>query len=123
MRFVGEEGISVHELEARARTQTNLNGKVRWGYIAVRPDPADNRPKPPRSAWLIHATRKGAKDMEICSLRGALERLVGEGNAQASPLFRGLEPYPDGWRASVGKPATLPHYPMVLHRGGFPDGS
>ena len=20
-------------------------------------------------------------------------------------------------------PSTLPHYPMVLHRGGFPDGS
>ena len=39
------------------------------------------------------------------------------------PLLRGLEPYPDGWRASVGRPVTLPHYPMVLHRGGFPDGS
>ncbi len=38
-------------------------------------------------------------------------------------LFEGLEPYPDGWRASVRKPSTLPHYPMVLHRGGFPDGS
>ncbi len=32
-------------------------------------------------------------------------------------------PYPDGWRAKVPKPATLPHFPMVLHRGGFPDGS
>jgi hypothetical protein len=38
-------------------------------------------------------------------------------------LMDGLEPYPDGWRASVRKPTTLPHYPMVLHRGGFPDGS
>jgi hypothetical protein len=38
-------------------------------------------------------------------------------------LFRGLGPYADGWRASVHKPDTLPHYPMVLHRGGFPDGS
>ena len=41
----------------------------------------------------------------------------------ASPLFAGLEPYPDGWRAAVRPPATLPHYPMVLHRGGYPDGS
>jgi hypothetical protein len=32
-------------------------------------------------------------------------------------------PYPDGWRAAVRKPDTLPHFPMVLHRGGFPDGS
>jgi DNA-binding MarR family transcriptional regulator len=52
----------------------------------------------------------------IRTLRDLFRRLVGE-------LFRGLEPYPDGWRASVRKPDTLPHYPMVLHRGGFPDGS
>jgi hypothetical protein len=38
-------------------------------------------------------------------------------------LFQGLEPYPDNWRASVRAPRTLPYYPMVLHRGGYPDGS
>jgi hypothetical protein len=38
-------------------------------------------------------------------------------------LLTGIEPYPDGWRASVRKPAVLPHFPMVLHRGGYPDGS
>jgi Mn-dependent DtxR family transcriptional regulator len=38
-------------------------------------------------------------------------------------LLRGIEPYPDNWRASVRKPSVLPHYPMVLHRGGYPDGS
>lgn len=38
-------------------------------------------------------------------------------------LFEGLEPYPDGWRAKVPRPSTLPHFPMVLHRGGYPDGS
>jgi DNA-binding MarR family transcriptional regulator len=59
----------------------------------------------------------------IRALRDLLARLVGEPTRQRSPLFRGLEPYPDGWRASVRKPNTLPHYPMVLHRGGFPDGS
>jgi DNA-binding MarR family transcriptional regulator len=52
----------------------------------------------------------------IRTLRDLLGRLAGE-------LFRGLEPYSDGWRASVRRPNTLPHYPMVLHRGGFPDGS
>ena len=59
----------------------------------------------------------------IAGLRESLERFVGEPTAELSPLFRGLDPYPDGWRASVPKPATLPHFPMVLHRGGFPDGS
>jgi Mn-dependent DtxR family transcriptional regulator len=50
----------------------------------------------------------------------ALWELLGR---SAGKLFRGLDPYADGWRASVRKPNTLPHYPMVLHRGGFPDGS
>jgi hypothetical protein len=56
-------------------------------------------------------------------LRASLATLVGNGTPDSSPLFRGLDPYPDGWRASVPKPQTLPHYPMVLHRGGYPDGS
>jgi hypothetical protein len=58
----------------------------------------------------------------IARLRASLELLAGPGGRQA-PLFAGLEPYPDGWRAAVRPPATLPHYPMVLHRGGYPDGS
>ena len=53
---------------------------------------------------------------EIRNLRNALEELEGE-------LLRGLELYKDGWRASLPKLEGLPHYPMVLHRGGFPDGS
>ena len=312
MRFVGEEGVTVAELEDRARTATNLSGMQRWGYIVVEPHPADSRPKPPRSDWVIRATPKGRQAQEVwrplfgaiekrwqtrfgkdeidrlrellwaliskmdieppdClpilgyglfsrgpdherrapagrenrtasrlslsallarvllafaieferesdlslaisanvvrvldekgvrvrdlplltgvskeaismamgvlqkrrtaviepdqtgvrakvarltakgreaqdayrqlpgiieerwqagfgketvrTLRELLETLVGEPSAQRSPLFRGLEPYPDGWRASVRKPDTLPHFPMVLHRGGFPDGS
>jgi len=49
-------------------------------------------------------------------------------------LSEGLSPDPSGWRARkpyvaqttalVSEPrAALPHYPMVLHRGGWPDGS
>jgi len=312
MRYVGENGLTVHELERLSRTTTNLNGMERWGYIVVEPDPADRRPKPPRRDWLIRATPAGRKAQEmweplfgviekrwqvrfgkeeiaqlretlralirridvdlpdclpilgyglagkdpeyirrtsargedndsshlpvsallsrvllafaieferesdlslalnanvvrvldeteirirdlprisgvskelikvslgflqkrgciiivsepgakgtklarltpkglraqhayhrlvsiieerwqerfgkdyIRHLRNSLERLVGEAPLQRSPLSRGLEPYADGWRASVPKPDTLPHYPMVTHRGGFPDGS
>jgi hypothetical protein len=56
-------------------------------------------------------------------LRASLEHFVGEPTAERSPLFLGLTPHAEGWRASVPKPHTLPHYPMVLHRGGYPDGS
>jgi hypothetical protein len=52
----------------------------------------------------------------VVELRSGLEDLQGE-------LFAGLEPYADGWRAAVPKLGTLPHFPMILHRGGFPDGS
>ncbi len=312
MQFLDDEGITVRELERRARTKTNLNGMQRWGNIMVAPDPADPRPKPPRSAWLVRVTPAGRQaqdvwrplfgvienrwrerfgepeidalreslwavasqfDVElpdclpilgyglfsrgpeheqpaehrrksgagsdlplsallsrvllafaieferesglsfaisanilrvldengvrvrdlpllsgvskeaismaigflrkkrlvevaaenpasrfkavrltargceakvryletlaaiekrwstrfgkdaISALRAALEPLVGEPTAEKSPLFRGLEPYPDGWRAAVPRLNTLPHYPMVLHRGGYPDGS
>jgi DNA-binding MarR family transcriptional regulator len=58
----------------------------------------------------------------IGDLRGSLERLVGAGGPQ-SPLFTGLRSDPGGWRAAVRPPLTLPHFPMVLHRGGYPDGS
>jgi DNA-binding MarR family transcriptional regulator len=58
----------------------------------------------------------------IAGLRASLEELV-DPAAERSPLFRGLTPPPGGWRASVPIPATLPHFPMVLHRGGYPDGS
>ena len=49
-------------------------------------------------------------------------------------IAAGLVPYPGGWRAHppylsqteamLADPAgALPYYPMVSHRGGFPDGS
>ena len=50
MRFVSEKPMPVAELERRARTPTNLDGMRRWGYVVLEPaDPADRRPKPPRS--------------------------------------------------------------------------
>jgi methyltransferase (TIGR00027 family) len=57
------------------------------------------------------------------ALRRPLETLAIGADGQPPPLFRALEPYPDNWRASVRPPRTLPYYPMVLHRGGYPDGS
>jgi hypothetical protein len=309
LRHLSDQGLSVRELERRARTPTNLAGMERWRYVTIASDPADSRPKPPRSAWIVRPTASGrmaqevwrpmaaeiearwqqrfgatavnglreslvaldaeldprlpeclpilgyglfsappdpklpppdpirgsvrplyallsrallsfaiefeagfAPSLAICanllrvlddkgvrvrdlpllsgvskeglqmamgivrksrvaviddnpdggpfkvarltakglevrqaylhrlagieehwktgfgsgpigSVRTFLEELAGQGTAESSPLFQGLEPYRDGWRASVRKPSTLPHFPMVLHRGGYPDGS
>ncbi len=54
--------------------------------------------------------------------------------ADTEGLVVGLTPHPGGWRphppyvsltkALLTDPATrLAHYPMVSHRGGYPDGS
>ncbi|MCW2891239.1 MAG: hypothetical protein JWO75_728, partial [Actinomycetia bacterium] len=59
-------------------------------------------------------------DITVTGLRQALEPLAA---GDPPRLYAGLEPYPDSWRARVPAPATLPHYPMTLHRGGYPDGS
>jgi len=60
---------------------------------------------------------------DIRKLRELLEQFVGDATADGSPLWRGLKPHAGGWRESVSQPDALPHQPMVLHRGGFPDGS
>jgi hypothetical protein len=53
--------------------------------------------------------------IDDAGLRAALERL--------DRLDDGLRPYPDGWRAQLKSTGTLPHCPIVSHRGGYPDGS
>jgi methyltransferase (TIGR00027 family) len=63
-------------------------------------------------------SRFGADRVE--ALRASLEPLaIGD----PPPLFAGLDPYPDGWRARTRGQRPLPHYPMILHRGGYPDGA
>jgi len=102
------------------------------------PDPAANRGKvarlTPAGTGAPHVCHEVAAATEqrwrerftggtVSALRQALEPLVTDPDGGPPPLFRGLEPYPDNWRARVRPPDTLPHYPMVLHRGGYPDGS
>jgi hypothetical protein len=62
-------------------------------------------------------------EQAFSALRSSLEPIAGDGTAGKSPLFAGLVPHPEGWRAKVPQPALLPHFPLVTHRGGYPDGS
>jgi hypothetical protein len=59
----------------------------------------------------------------IDTLREPLERLVGAYDGPGTGLFEGMKPYPEGWRSFVTVPEVLPHFPMIMHRGGYPDGS
>ena len=140
LRVVDEKGTPVRELpvlggvskEAVAmaigflskRGYAVVQTKAREKILLLRPKGVEARATYQRSLSAIESrwrARYGKKAID--QLNGALDRTAGDGTAQGSPLFQGLEPHPEGWRAKVRKPATLPHYPMVLHRGGFPDGS
>ena len=59
----------------------------------------------------------------VGQLRASLERMAISPDRPSCLLLHGLVSYPDGWRASLPPLEGLPHFPMVSHRGGFPDGS
>ena len=65
MQFVGDDGVRVRDLADRARTETNLKGMERWGYIAIKPEAGDGSKKSPRSRWMIRATSKGRQAQEV----------------------------------------------------------
>jgi hypothetical protein len=56
-------------------------------------------------------------------LRALLEPLVGDGTVDGSPLAEAIRPPEGTWRHRRPRPHTLPHHPVVSHRGGYPDGS
>jgi hypothetical protein len=139
LRLFHDEEVAVRDLPrlsgvSKEAIATSLSFLARHGYATVksadRTKLATLTPTGVQARQLYYElVQTIEKDWEanygkenIQALRSSLERLAG-GPTQPSPLFQGLKPYPDGWRAAVPKPETLPHYPMILHRGGFPDGS
>jgi hypothetical protein len=140
--------VPLQEVDDLARI-TNLAGLQRWGYVTVGPDPAASRGKVirltprGRSAQEEYLRLLDAVEQRwrarfgpaaIDTLRRSLLSVTGQRDDGRPRLALGLRPYPDGWRARgpylrqttavLNDPgAALPHYPMVLHRGGWPDGS
>jgi DNA-binding MarR family transcriptional regulator len=143
LRVLDDAGVRVRDLSRLTGVSREANSMA-VGFLArhrcaiVHADPSARRGK------VVRLTAKGQRAQEkyrralahseelwrarfgeddIAQLRQALEHLVGDPATPTSPLMGGLDPYPEGWRAMTHRPQTLPHYPMVLHRGGFPDGS
>jgi len=143
LRLAGDKGVRVRDLprlsgvskEAIAMATGFLEKR---GLAVLQPESPGSRVKSliltaagrrlekrcGRLVWEIEERWQACPDREaVVSLRSLLERLAGDAFAEQSPLFLGLQPYPECWRASVPKREVLPHYPMILHRGGYPDGS
>jgi hypothetical protein len=140
LRVLDAEGTRLRDLPALSGTSKEavswaLGILTRGELAAEEPDPAASRGK------IARLTPRGLDAQRVYhELAGAIEQSWHErfthgatGALRASlqplavgdppPLFAGLQPYPDNWRASVRPPVTLPYFPMVLHRGGYPDGS
>ena len=56
-------------------------------------------------------------------LRARLEPLVGDGTVDGSALAEAIRAPEGTWRHRRPQPQTLPHHPVISHRGGYPDGS
>jgi DNA-binding MarR family transcriptional regulator len=106
------------------------------GYVTIGTAPAGGRYRlarltpqgsKAREAYLNWADQvderwQAAHGVSPRRLRAAMEQLVTEPK-QRSLLYGGIEGYPDCWRRQVREPTTLPHYPVLTAKGGFPDGS
>jgi len=152
MRVLDETGVTVRDLPFVARvskeaTSMALTFLAKTGYVVVEADSVGTKrvrltPKgreAQESSHRLHLevedsweTRFGADDVR--RLRASLQLLLDQRDGARSRLARGLQPHAGGWRGSkryiahteamIADPSFgLPHYPMVLHRGGWPDGS
>jgi methyltransferase (TIGR00027 family) len=143
LRVLGEDGTRLRDLPvmtgiSKEAVAWAMGVLIRARLAVEEPDPAASRGKVARLtsrgalARGLYLEFLGAVEDRwrdrfgrdtIGALRRPLEALGVGADSHPPPLFQGLEPYPDNWRASVRPPRTLPYYPMVLHRGGYPDGS
>lgn len=141
LRVLEEQPIPIRDLPLRSGVSKEaismgLGVLVKRGLAVIDQNPAGSPGKVARltakgtTSQRTHARllRTVEEDLEsrfgagaIGAVRESLAVLAGD--SRGSGLFAALAPYPEGWRASVRKPETLPQFPMVLHRGGYPDGS
>ncbi len=147
VRVLDEAGVHVGELPRAAgvskeATSIALRFLTKGGFVVV-----EGTSAPTKRARLTAKGREVQKGLrarhtevekgwrrrfgagDVGRLRSSLESVLTHPD-----LSRGLHPHPGGWRASkpyrdrtealVKDPrSVLPHYPLVLHRGGWPDGS
>jgi DNA-binding MarR family transcriptional regulator len=138
VRILGPTGVRVHELPrlsgvSKETIKMSIGFLEKGGYLAFESDPTTKASKS------VRLTAKGSQAQDaysrrldvierrwlrcfgkdvIARLRTSLTRLV------INPgLINELRLYSDGWRASGPRLEVLPHYPMITHRGGFPDGA
>jgi hypothetical protein len=137
VRVIDDEGTRAADLVRRSGIS-----KEAMGFLTGwRQRPRLSVESTPRTLLLTAAGRSAKTDYETLArtveqswakrfqgdvtgrLRSALEQVVVDPTLTRSPLAQ-LVKAPEGcWRSWVKAPETLPHFPMILHRGGYPDGA
>jgi methyltransferase (TIGR00027 family) len=140
LRVLTPAGVRTRDLPARAGISKEavamaVGVLTETGLATEGPDPDGSRFKVTRltdagrAARDDYAARVAAIEAgwrarlgpgRVKALRAALEPLA---TGDPAPLFAALEPRQGNWRARAKPPLVLPHYPMTLHRGGYPDGA
>lgn len=128
LRVLGEEPVRIRELPGLtgvSREAVDMSVKLLTNRRNAVVEPAPDRGQQVRLTATGRAIRERTRPLldkveqqtGAAGLREVLAPVTGEA------LWQGLTPYADGWRAATKPPTMLPQYPMVLHRGGYPDGS
>jgi hypothetical protein len=137
------EGVPRRELPAR--TGLTADGVDRVLSVLQRAGCATEEPSPGRARnRQIRPTARGERSRDAgaarlskvedrfgerygkgraTELRRALAPLGDGTRAGSAVLFSGLQAPPGSWRAELPPPERLPRFPLVTHRGGFPDGA
>jgi hypothetical protein len=143
LRVLADEGVDLRRLPLRAgvskeATSMALRFLTKHGYLEVQGELVQLTPKGREAE---QAARRRHADVErewelrfgadsVGRVRAALRAVLD----QQPQLSLGLRPHPEGWRATkpyleqtnavIDDPlGRLPAYPIVLPRGGWPDGS
>ena len=149
VRVLDDDGVSARDLPlltgvSKEAINMSLTFLTKNGYVSVGPEPNGGRGKSvrltPKGRAAQSAYRERLVQVEedwvsrfgeqtIQDIRVALERVLGHDRFSDS-----LVPQPEGWRAKspylqrteaflTDPRGALPQHPIVLHRGGWPDGS
>jgi hypothetical protein len=136
VRVLGRESLEVREIPtiagvSKEATSMALKSLAKTGHVTVEEKLVRLTPNGLEAQAAAPGLHRNVERAWIGSqpLRKATARVLDQ-----PALSDGLHPYPDGWRARkryveqtqavIDDPTgRLPHYPMVLHRGGWPDGS
>jgi DNA-binding MarR family transcriptional regulator len=142
LRLIDDDGLAIAQIPERSGVAKmaidNWVGSLhKHGYLKVATESDGRRRR------VARLTVKGVRARDAClqwtnslegrwpsgrssaalePLRRAAEDIVGE-PGPGSLLWKGMEPYADGWRSEVPPRQVLPHFPVVTAKGGFPDGS